>query len=119
MSSSKKKVVVTTASKSKVRPTVSKTKSKRNAPTKSRTLPPVVFGKMNYILMLAGIVLIMLGLILMAGGGMDDPSIWDESKIYSARRTVLAPFVIILGLVVEIFAIFWKEKTEMKTDSEI
>jgi hypothetical protein len=39
---------------------------------------------------------------------MPSPDVWDDSIIYSFRRTVLAPIVIIIGLVVEIFAIFKK-----------
>ncbi len=56
--------------------------------------------------MLLGVGLIGLGMILMAGGHMPSPDVWDDSIIYSWRRTVLAPFVILAGLVVEIYAIF-------------
>ena len=55
-----------------------------------------------------GLGLITLGLILMSGGGMPSPDVWDESIIYGFRRTVLAPFLILAGLIVEIFAIFKK-----------
>jgi uncharacterized membrane protein len=100
-STSKKKVVVTTAR--KAAPTVSRSKS-ANAPTVRKGA--LIFGKKNYTLMLAGIVLIALGLVLMSGGGMPGPDVWDDSIIYSWRRTVLGPLVIIIGLVAEIFAIF-------------
>ena len=66
----------------------------------------MIFGKENYIWMAIGAGLVALGLILMMGGGMDDPNVWDESIIYSFRITVLAPIVILTGLVVEIYAIF-------------
>jgi len=49
-----------------------------------------------------------LGLILMAGGGSEDPAVFDSDRIYSFRRITLAPFLLILGLVVEIYAIFKK-----------
>lgn len=99
-SNTKKKVVVTTSQRSA--PTVSRSKS---APTSSKK-GELIFGKTNYIWMLAGIGLIALGLILMSGGAMPNPDVWDESIIYSSRRTLLAPLIIILGLVVEIYAIF-------------
>ena len=67
-------------------------------------------------LMLAGIGLIALGLILMQGGAMPSPDVWDDSLIYSTRRIILAPFVILLGLGVEIYAIF--KKTDQPTDVE-
>lgn len=77
----------------------------------------MIFGKQNYLLMLVGIGLIAVGLMLMSGGAMPDPTQWDESIIYSKRRTLVAPLVIILGLVTEIVAIFWNgAATEKKAD---
>ena len=69
---------------------------------------PLLFNKENYKFMAIGFGLITLGLILMLGGGMKDPNVWDESVIYSARRTVLAPIVILAGLAMEVYAIFKK-----------
>lgn len=66
----------------------------------------LVFNKTTYIWMGAGIALIFIGLLLMSGGKMPNPETWDDSIIYSFRRTVLAPIVILAGLVVEIVAIF-------------
>lgn len=71
----------------------------------------LLFGRENYILMLSGLGLIILGFILMSGGAMPDPDTWDDNIIYSFRRTVLAPFVVLAGLAVEIYAIF-KRPTE-------
>jgi len=101
-STSKKKVVVTTAK--RATPTVSRSKSSSNAPAVRKG--SLIFGKKNYLFMLAGIVLIAVGLVLMSGGAMPSPDVWDESIIYSWQRTLLGPLVIIIGLVAEIFAIF-------------
>ena len=116
MSKTKKKVVVTTSAKSskKTEPTVSRRKSSSSSTT-SKSSHPLIFNKSNYILMLGGIGLIALGLILMSGGGMPSPDIWDESIIYSWRRTVLAPIVIVSGLVLEIYAIF--KRTDQEKDT--
>ena len=67
---------------------------------------PLLFTRDNYMFMLIGVGLIGLGLILMMGGSMPTPDQWDENVIYSFRRTVLAPFVILVGLGIEIYAIF-------------
>jgi hypothetical protein len=56
--------------------------------------------------MLIGIGLIALGLILMLGGSMPSPDVWDDSIIYSFRRITLAPALIVAGLLVEVYAIF-------------
>lgn len=69
---------------------------------------PLLFTRQNYMWMAIGCGLIALGLILMLGGGMKDPNVWDESVIYSARRTVLAPVVILAGLAMQVYAIFKK-----------
>lgn len=100
-SSSKKKVVVTTSDK-----VLKPTKSNLTKTTKSTDNPALSFGKKNYQMMLIGVGLIALGFLLMSGGHMPDNNTWDESLIYSTRRTLLAPIVILAGLVVEIFAIF-------------
>ncbi len=63
-----------------------------------------IFERSNYVLMLAGIVLIVIGFILMAGGGSDDPSVFNP-EIFAPRRIVVAPIIIMAGLLLEIFAI--------------
>jgi hypothetical protein len=69
-----------------------------------------LFGKENYRWMLIGIVLVALGLILMGGGKSKDPNVFNPNEVYSFRRITLAPILIIGGFVVEIFAIFRKDK---------
>ncbi len=68
-----------------------------------------LFGKKNYTIMLIGIAIIALGFILMAGGGSDDPAIFNED-IYNFRRIRLAPTLVLIGLAVEIYAILVKSK---------
>lgn len=79
-------------------------KDKRNAPQES-----FAFGKENYVWMLVGIAIILVGFLLMSGGGSDDPKVFDES-IFSFRRITLAPCLVILGFVVEVYAIMKKSK---------
>ncbi|RBW55292.1 DUF3098 domain-containing protein [Tenacibaculum sp. E3R01] len=68
-----------------------------------------LFGKRNYVIMLIGIAVIALGFILMAGGGSDDPKVFNPD-IYSWRRIRLAPTLVIIGLGIEIYAIFANPK---------
>ena len=68
-----------------------------------------LFAKKNYIIMLIGIAVIALGFILMAGGGSDDPTVFNE-EIYNFRRIRLAPTLVLIGLAIEIYAIMAKPK---------
>lgn len=92
----------TGATQRKTRPTES-----RRGTTTTAKAEDMIFGKDNYILMGAGLLLIIIGFLLMSGGSQPADS-WNPDEIYSFRRTVLAPIVILSGLVVEIFAIFKK-----------
>lgn len=67
-----------------------------------------LFGKSSYLFMLAGLVIIALGMFLMAGGKSPDPNVFDDDQIYSFTRLTLAPVLILLGLGVEIYAILKK-----------
>jgi hypothetical protein len=66
------------------------------------------FGKSNYIWMLVGALLITVGMLLMTGGKSPDPNVFNASEVYSFRRITLAPIVMILGFLVEIYALFKK-----------
>ncbi|GJM32446.1 MAG: hypothetical protein DHS20C18_14470 [Saprospiraceae bacterium] len=98
----KKKVVVVTQK--KTQPTVSRSRTSTNsAPARE-----MVFGQETYIWMGIGAALVFIGMLLMTGGAMPNPDVWDENIIYSTRRTLIAPIVIIAGLGVEIYAILKK-----------
>ena len=69
----------------------------------------MTFGRINYILMGAGLLLLALGYILLSGGGSDDPNVFNPA-MFDARRLVVSPILIVLGFVVEIVAIMYKGK---------
>jgi len=73
-----------------------------------------MFTRKNYILMIAGTIIIALGYLLMMGGGSDDPNVFSE-EIFIFRRITLAPIVIIIGFLVVMISIMWKEKGTRKT----
>jgi membrane-bound ClpP family serine protease len=68
-------------------------------------------GKKNYRLMAIGFAIIVLGFIFLAGGGSDDPHVFNP-EIFSFRRITLAPVLLLIGFVFEIYAIMKKPKSE-------
>ena len=63
--------------------------------------------------LLVGLIVMVSGDILMMGGGSDDPNVFNYA-MFDFRRMVVAPVVIILGIVIEIVAIMrvFKSKKE-------
>ena len=66
-------------------------------------------GKENYKLMAIGFAIIVIGFILMAGGGSNDPNVFSPD-IFSFRRITLAPIILVIGFAFEIYAIMKKPK---------
>lgn len=73
----------------------------------------MTLGKKNYIMIVAGLLVIILGMILMAGGGSDDPTIFNY-EMFSWRRITLAPILIVGGFAFEIYAIMKRFDKEEK-----
>ena len=70
--------------------------------------PDFLFEKVNYKILLIGIAVIALGVILMSGGGSDDPTVFSEA-VFSWRRIRLAPTVVLIGFGITIYSIFKKK----------
>jgi hypothetical protein len=66
--------------------------------------------KENYLYLLIGFAIIVIGFILMAGGKSDDPNVFNEDEIFSFRRITLAPIIVLFGFAFEIWAIMRKPK---------
>jgi len=86
---------------------MSSTKTKSDKPSVNKQ--DFAFGKENYVIMLTGIAVIIIGFMLMAGGGSDDLNKFS-SEIFSTRRMTIAPIVVLIGLAIEIYAIVKKSK---------
>lgn len=69
------------------------------------------FGKRNYQLLIAGVVVMAIGFVLMSGGGSEDPNVFSNA-IFNTQRLTIAPILILTGLVIEIFAILHKPKED-------
>ncbi len=91
---------------------------KNSAPKKAASTPlkqeevslkEFAFGKENYILMIAGVLLVIIGFVLMTGGGSKDPNVFNE-EMFNFRRMTLAPILILAGFALELVAIMKKPK---------
>ncbi|MBY0537728.1 MAG: DUF3098 domain-containing protein [Chitinophagaceae bacterium] len=71
---------------------------------------PALFTKENYKWMAIGAVVIAIGYLMMTGGKSENVNVFQREEVYSFRRITLAPIVILLGLGIEVFAIFRKSK---------
>ncbi len=76
--------------------------------------PDFPFSRENYILLIIGLIIIIIGFTLMIGGGSDDPNVFNP-EIFSFRRITLAPLIVLFGFLFQIYAIMKKpsgKKTE-------
>ena len=67
------------------------------------------FSKKNYILLFVGLAFMASGLILMVGGGSEDPTQFSD-EIFNFQRLTLAPVLLAIGFIIEIFAVMHKGK---------
>ncbi len=81
--------------------------SKKDKETKES--PGFALGRENYKLMAIGFGIIILGFVLMAGGGSNDPTVFNPD-IFNFRRITLAPLVLLFGFIFEIYAIMKKSR---------
>ena len=72
-------------------------------------------GNENYKLMAIGFAIIVVGFILLAGGGSDDPNVFNP-EIFSFRRLTIAPVILLFGFVFQIYAIMKKPKKDSETE---
>ncbi len=68
----------------------------------------LAFDRINYILLVVGMVVVVIGFILMSGSGSTESAYNPE--IFSARRIKVAPLVCLIGFVSMIYAVMRKPK---------
>ena len=68
-----------------------------------------LFNKRRYRILFLSIFIIALGFIIMSGGESSDPDIFNN-EIYNFRRIRLAPLMVVLGFILCIFSILYKDK---------
>ena len=69
-----------------------------------------LFRKMNYILMGIGVLFLLIGFVFLAGGKAPSDEVYNP-EIFNTTRLVIAPTLILAGLIVEIFAIMYYPKS--------
>jgi magnesium-transporting ATPase (P-type) len=69
-----------------------------------------LFTNDNYKWMAIGAIVVAIGMFLMSGGKNENPAQFDPKQVYSTTRITIAPIVILLGLMIEVYAIFRKPK---------
>jgi hypothetical protein len=84
-------------------------KPKPNENTEFSPNQQPLFRKINYILIGVGVLFLALGFILLSGGGSNDPNVFNPA-IFDVRRLVVAPILMLIGLIVEIVAIMYRAK---------
>lgn len=62
----------------------------------------LLFGKMNYRLMIIGVLLIIIGSALMAG----------KEDIFSFTKITLGPIIAMIGFILQVFAIMYRPKNQ-------
>jgi len=67
------------------------------------------FGKQNYILIIIGTALAIIGYILVSGGGSEDPNVFSQ-ELFNFRRMYLSPVIILVGLAIVGWGIMKKVK---------
>lgn len=66
------------------------------------------FGRMNFILLAVGMLVVIIGFILMGGSSSTETAY--NPDIFSVRRIKVAPIVCLLGFVSMIYAVVHKSK---------
>ena len=82
------------------------TKRSKTAREELRLSDKPLFDRDNLLWMGIGAVVIAVGFVLMSGGGSKDPNVFNPNEVYSKTRITVAPIVILVGLVIEIYALF-------------
>lgn len=67
------------------------------------------FDKRNYTILILGIVLLIIGFFALSGGGSKDPNEFSDA-LFSTRRMVLAPIILMLGYITVGVAIMLKRE---------
>ena len=76
-----------------------------------------LFNKSNYILLIIGVLLNVVGFLLMIGGGAEDLNASNAEELFSRTRITVAPILVLLGYAVIIYSIMKKPKINKGTDS--
>ncbi|HLG03437.1 MAG TPA: DUF3098 domain-containing protein [Bacteroidia bacterium] len=84
-------------------------KGKKDDNRRDTTPATFAFGRDNYLFILIGIGVLILGYVLMIGGGSDDPNEFNP-EIFSTQRVTVAPVTLLIGFGIVLYGIMKKPK---------
>ncbi|SRR5690554_3184411 len=70
------------------------------------------FEKENYMLLGISAAVMIIGYLLMVGGATEDPAVFDPDKLFSFRRIILSPILILIGIGLAFYAIVKRPKND-------
>ena len=76
---------------------------------KDEKQPEFAIAKDSYKYLAIGFAIIVLGFLLMIGGRSDNPNVFNY-EMFSFRRITLAPVIVMIGFIFEIWVIMRKPK---------
>ncbi len=83
---------------------------------KKKSEKVLLFDRSKYSWLIAGLLVTVVGFLLMIGGGSKDPNEFSDA-IFSFRRITLAPFLVLAGYGMQVYAIMKKtSNTSAETD---
>lgn len=86
--------------------------AKKDGIQNSENQKTLLFTKKQYHLMALGLGVIFIGYLLMMGtNNIVEGANFPSEDVYSARRIILAPIIIIAGFLIELYAIISVKKT--------
>ena len=65
--------------------------------------------KTGFFILLSGVAVLLLGFVLMSGGGVKDPQVFNYD-MFDFRRIVLAPVLLVIGIGVIVVSIIRRPK---------
>lgn len=65
-------------------------------------------GKTNYLLLIAGTVVIGVGFIMMSGGGTENTNEFTGDTLFNTQRLTIAPITVLIGFAIVLFGILKK-----------
>jgi hypothetical protein len=76
------------------------------------------FDRKNYMILIGGIILLAIGFFALSGGGSKDPNEFSD-ELFSTRRMVVAPIILMLGYITVAVAIMTKrDETKVSDDNQ-
>ena len=70
-----------------------------------------LFDRTSYLMLAGSVAIILVGYFLMQGGGSDDPNVYNP-EMFNFQRLVVAPGLVLVGLLVALFALLRKPKAQ-------